>query len=80
MQTAAKYFAPYMAHTEQEQYFTSNNALADFKSNLFGAGLRLAPPRGIFTNSLRIIELRYSHYTQTTDLNANIISLNLVFK
>jgi len=80
MQTAARYFAPYAVHTEEEQYFTSNYALAAFNSNLFGAGLRLAPPRGIFTNSLRILELRYSHYTQTTDLNANIISLNLTFK
>ena len=80
MQTAARYFAPYAVHTEDEQYFTSNYALAAFNSNLFGAGLRLAPPRGIFTNSLRILELRYSHYTQTTDLNANIISLNLTFK
>src|SRR5579863_1009610 len=79
-QTAARYFAPYAVHTEQEQYFTSNYALAAFNSNLFGAGLRLAPPRGIFTNSLRILELRYGHYTQTTDLNANIISLNLTFK
>ena len=80
MQTAARYFAPYGVHTEQEQYFTSNYALAAFNSNLFGAGLRLAPPRGIFTNSLRVLELRYGHYTQTTDLNANIISLNLTFK
>jgi len=80
MQTAARYFAPYAVHTEQEQYFTSNYALAAFNSNLFGAGLRLAPPRGIFTNSLRVLELRYGHYTQTTDLNANIISLNLTFK
>jgi hypothetical protein len=80
MQTAARYFAPYAVHTEDEQYFTSNYALAAFNSNLFGAGLRLAPPKGVFTNSLRILELRYSHYTQTTDLNANIISLNLTFK
>jgi len=80
MQTAARYFAPYAVHTENEQYFTSNYALATFNSNLFGAGLRLAPPRGVFTNSLRILELRYSHYTQTTDLNANIISLNLTFR
>ena len=80
MQTAARYFAPYAVHTENEQYFTSNYALATFNSNLFGAGLRLAPPRGVFTNSLRVLELRYSHYTQTTDLNANIISLNLTFK
>ena len=80
MQTAARYFAPYAVHTEDEQYFTSNYALAAFNSNLFGSGLRLAPPKGVFTNSLRILELRYSHYTQTTDLNANIISLNLTFK
>jgi Protein of unknown function (DUF3570) len=80
MQSAAKYFAPYAIHTEQEQYFTSNYALAKFNSNLFGAGIRLAPPKGIFTNSLRALELRYGHYTQTTDLNANIISLNLSFK
>jgi hypothetical protein len=80
VQTAAKYFAPYMAHKEQDQYFTSNYALADFQSNLFGAGLRVAPPKGIFTNSLRILEIRYGHYMQSTNLNANIISLNLVFK
>ncbi len=80
MQTAARYFAPYMVHTIQEQYFTSNYALSDFKSNLFGAGIRLAPPRGILTNGLRILELRYGHYMQTTNLNSNIISLNLVFK
>jgi hypothetical protein len=79
-QTAAKYFAPYGVHTEQEQYFTSNYALAAFNSQLFGAGFRLAPPRGILTNSLRTLEIRYGHYTQTTDLNANIISLNLSFK
>ncbi len=80
MQSAARYFAPYAVHTEQEQYFTSNYALAAFKSNMIGAGVRLAPPKGIFTNSLRILEIRYAHYMQTTDLNANIISLNLVFK
>ena len=80
MQSAAKYFAPYGVHTENDQYFTSNYALSAFRSNLFGAGLRMAPPRGILTNGLRILELRYSHYTQTTDLNANIISLSLTFK
>jgi len=80
IQTAAIYFAPYQVHTEQEQYFTSNYALAAFSSQMFGAGLRLAPPRGVLMNSLRILELRYAHYTQTTDLNANMISLNLVFK
>lgn len=80
VQTAAKYFAPYAVHTASETYYSSNYDLSAFKSNLFGAGVRLAPPRGIFTNSLRILELRYGHYTQTTNLNSNIISLNLTFK
>jgi hypothetical protein len=80
MQTAARYFAPYKEHSEQDQYFTSNYALAAFSSNMFGAGVRLAPPRGVLMNNLRILEIRYAHYSQTTDLNANMISLNLVFK
>jgi Protein of unknown function (DUF3570) len=80
LQSAARYFAPYKEHTEDEQYYTSNYALASFNSNLFGAGLRLAPPKGIFMSGLKVLELRYSHYMQTTDLNANIISLSLTFK
>jgi hypothetical protein len=80
MQTAANYFAPYMVHNEKEQYFTSNYALAAFKGNFYGAGLRLAPPKGIFTNGFRTIEIRYGHYTQNIDLSSNIISLNLGFK
>jgi uncharacterized protein DUF3570 len=80
MQSAARYFAPYAVHTAEDQYFTSNYALAAFSSNLFGAGIRLAPPKGIFINNLRSLELRYAHYTQTTNLNSNIISLNLTLK
>jgi len=80
IQSAAKYFAPYKEHSESDQYFTSNYALAAFTSHLMGAGIRLAPPKGILMNGLRVLELRYSHYMQTTDLNANIISLNLTFK
>jgi hypothetical protein len=79
-QTAAKYFAPYQVHSESDTYFTSNYALAKFTSSLFGAGIRIAPPKGVFINSLRTLEIRYAHYMQTTDLNANIISFNLTFK
>jgi Protein of unknown function (DUF3570) len=80
MQTAVNYFAPYAVHSVNDTYYTSNYELSAFKSNLFGAGLRLAPPKGVFINSLRTLEIRYAHYMQTTNLNANIISLNLVFK
>jgi len=79
-QTAARYFAPYKVHSETDTYFTSNYALANFNSSLVGAGVRIAPPKGVFINSLRTLEIRYAHYMQTTDLNANIISFNLTFK
>lgn len=80
IQTAAKYFAAYEVHSPQGQYFTSNYALAAFSSQSFGVGFRVAPPKGVFIKSLKMLEIRYSHYTQTTNLNADMISLNLKFK
>ncbi len=80
VQTAAKYFAPYEQHTIQDTYYTSNYALAAFSSQFFGAGFRIAPPKGIFNSSLNTLEIRYGHYTQTTDLISDIVSLSLKFK
>lgn len=78
-QTGVKYFAPYATHTSTDQYYTSNYALSAFNSQFFGAGLRIAPPKGIF-KGLNALELRYGHYTQTTDLVSDVISINLKFK
>jgi hypothetical protein len=80
IQSAAKYFAPYEVHSAQDQYYTSNYALAAFSSQFFGMGIRLAPPNGILMKSLSVLELRYGHYTQSVDLVSDIISLNLKFK
>ena len=80
VQTAANYFAPYEKHTEKDTYWTSNYAYAAFTSQFFGTGIRLTPPAGIFHSSLKTLELRYGHYTQTTDLVSDVISLNLTFK
>jgi hypothetical protein len=80
IQTAVRYFAPYEAHSPQDQYYTSNYALAAFSSQAFGMGLRLAPPGGVLIKSLNAVEIRYSHYTQTTDLISDMISLNLRFR
>lgn len=80
VQTAAKYFAPYGAHTAQDQYYTSNYALSAFSSQFFGAGIRLSPPKGIFGTHLSTLEIRYGHYTQTTDLVSDVLSLHLQFK
>jgi hypothetical protein len=80
VQTAANYFAPFEAHSPLDQYFTSNYALAAFKAHFFGMGIRLAPPKGVLMKNLGAVEIRYGHYTQTTDLVSDIISLNLKFK
>jgi hypothetical protein len=78
-QSSVNYFAAYEMHAASEQYYTSNYALAAFSSQSFGAGVRIAPPKGIF-GSLNALEIRYGHYTQTTDLASDIISVNLKFK
>lgn len=80
-QTGSTYFAAYREHTAADNYYSSNYALSAFNSNFFGAGIRLAPPKGVIRIiRLNSLELRYGHYQRTTDMNANIISLNLSFK
>ena len=80
-QSAIKYFSPYEQHTAQDQYYTSNYDYSKFNSNFFGAGVRLAPPKGVFNNRhFTALELRFGHYTRNNNLNSNIISMNLKFK
>jgi hypothetical protein len=80
-QTAVKYFAAYQGHTAQEEFYTSNYDLSKFTSNFLGAGIRLAPPKGVFgMQHMNMLELRYGHYTKNIAMNANIVSLNLRFK
>lgn len=80
-QTAIKYFAPYKVHTAQNVYHTSNYDLAAFSSNFFGAGVRLAPPKGVFGKKhFSMLELRYGHYAKNIQMNADIVSMNLKFK
>jgi len=80
-QSAVDYFSPFKIHTSADQYYTSNYDLSKFNSNFFGAGVRIAPPKGVFgLDHFSTLELRYGHYTKTTGMNANILSLNLGFK
>ena len=80
-QTAADYFAPYAIHTANDKYYTSNYDLSKFNSHFFGAGIRMAPPSGVFNiQHLNSLELRYGHYQKNIDMNANIISLHIKFK
>jgi len=80
-QTAAKYFAPYAMHSRADEYYTSNYEYAQFHAGFFGVGFRFAPPKGVLGwQNLHELEIRYGHYTQTTDLVSDVISLNLGFK
>ncbi len=80
-QTASKYFNAYQKHTAQDQFYTSNYDFSKFQTNFFGAGFRFSPTKGLFNNKhFSMIELRYGHYSRTTGMNADIISMNLKFK
>jgi len=80
-QTAARYFAPYQAHSPTDQFYTSNYEYSNFRSDFYGIGFRVAPPKGVFGwQNLHDLEIRYGHYAQTTDLVSDVISLNLGFK
>ena len=80
-QTAAKYFAPYQAHSPMDMFYTSNYEYSNFRSDFYGIGFRVAPPKGVFGwQNLHDLEIRYGHYAQTTDLVSDVVSLNLGFK
>jgi len=80
-QSASRYFAPYEAHSATDEYFTSNYEYAKFESSFYGVGFRLAPPNGVFGwQGLHELEIRYGHYSQTTNLASNVVSISLGFK
>ena len=80
-QSASKYFAPFDAHSLNDQYYTSNYEYAKFQSSFYGIGFRIAPPKGVFGwQNLHELEIRYGHYSQTTDLVSDVLSINLGFK
>jgi hypothetical protein len=79
-QTASKYFAPYAGHPLSDKYYTSNYSYSALRSNYLGMGFHYAPPGGIGKTNLSSMEVRFGHYTQTTELNSNVLSLALQFK
>jgi Protein of unknown function (DUF3570) len=80
-QLGTRYFAPYGQHAPSAQYFTSDYDLSTLTSDFYGAGIRFAPPKGVFGwQRLNMLELRYGHYSRSTSLVSNIVSLNLKFK
>ena len=80
-QTAVKYFAAYGQHTQLDRFYTSDYDLSKFDSHLMGLGVRWAPENGVFgMKQLAVLELRYGHYTRSTGLTSDIVTLGLKFK
>ncbi|HSU26777.1 MAG TPA: DUF3570 domain-containing protein [Chitinophagaceae bacterium] len=80
-QSAARYFAPINVHSAVDEYYTSNYDLSEFTSQFYGAGFRIAPPKGLFGwKHFNMLELRYGHYTKNNGMHADIISLHLKLK
>ncbi|MFC7667784.1 DUF3570 domain-containing protein [Hymenobacter humi] len=92
-QTASTYFAPYLAHSIADEFYTSDYDLSDFTAHKTGLGLRYSPVYGIGrfhvpgrdrqgrTHVMRFkaVDLRYAHYQRSTDLTADIVSVDLGF-
>lgn len=80
-QSASKYFAPYRRHSSTEEFYTSNYDLSKFNSHFFGAGVRVAPLKGIFGwQNFHSVELRYGHYSKSIEMDSDIVSLHLKFR
>jgi hypothetical protein len=80
-QSAARYFAPYEQNSPTQQYFTSNYEYAKFTSSFFGVGVRFVPTGGVLGwQSLHDLEIRYGHYSQSTNLSSDVVSFAFGFK
>lgn len=80
-QSKIKYFKEYGEHTAGEEFYTSNFDLSRFDSNFFGSGIKITPLKGLFgIAKLHTLELRYGHYTKTTQMVSDIFSINIKYK
>lgn len=87
IQQGTRYFAPFDTHTGNPEFFTSDYDLSSFHSHKYGAGLQLAPARGIsrfallgLKNQFRSLDLRYAMYRRSDGLHAWIVALGMEFE
>ncbi|MFP9098272.1 DUF3570 domain-containing protein [Flavobacterium sp. RHBU_24] len=80
-QTAAKYFNGYRAEAGDADYYTSNYDLSRFNSSFYGVGVKFTPVKGVLgIKHFHTLELRYGHYSRTTQLSSDIVSINIKYK
>ena len=80
-QTAVDYFNGYKQNLSTSDYYSSDYDISGMNTNFYGSGVRFAPVNGVLgMKHLSSIELRYGHYTRTTGMVANIITMALKMK
>lgn len=80
-QSAIKYFKGYKEHGGTEEFYTSNYDVSQFNSNFFGMGLKFSPLKGVLgMKHFHTLEMRYGHYTRSTNMVSNIVSINIKYK
>jgi len=80
-QTAVKYFDGYRVHKAGDEFYTSNYDLSKFNSSFMGMGLKYTPAKGVFgIRHFHTIEMRYGHYSKTTQMTSDIFSINIKYK
>lgn len=80
-QSAVKYFKGYGAHDGSEEFYTSNYDLSRFNSNFMGMGLKYTPLKGVLgIRHFHTLEIRYGHYSKSTQMTSDIVSINLKYK
>lgn len=80
-QSGTPYFAAYGQHHPTDNYYTSDYDLSTLNSNFYGLGFRLSPPDGILGwRHLNMLEIRYGHYSRSTGLLSDILTLNFKIK
>jgi hypothetical protein len=80
-QSAIQYFKGYKAHDGTEEFYTSNYDVSQFNSNFLGMGLKFSPLKGVLgMKHFHTLEMRYGHYTRSTNMVSNIVSINIKYK
>ena len=82
VQSGSKYFNTFAKNVFNDSYYTSDYDLSGFSSNSFGVTLKYNPVYGVLGKNRmgwKNIGIRYSNYSRSDGLAANIIGLNCGF-
>ncbi|HRK52810.1 MAG TPA: DUF3570 domain-containing protein [Cyclobacteriaceae bacterium] len=74
-QQGSDFFKPYAEHVISQEFFTSDYDLSKFRSTATGLGFRYAPYSHKGRNTLKALDLRFTHYERSDGMIANMLTL-----